>query len=41
MLEIELDLPKDKHIRKVMKDEADRLGLDLSDRKLGVKLEKL
>ncbi|MGK7892395.1 MAG: hypothetical protein AB4372_01765, partial [Xenococcus sp. (in: cyanobacteria)] len=32
MLELELDLPKDKQIRKVMKDEADRLGLTLSER---------
>ena len=34
MLELELDLPKDKQIRKVMKDEAQRLGLKLSEQKL-------
>jgi hypothetical protein len=34
MLEMELDLPKDKQIREIMKDEAQRLGLQVSDRKL-------
>jgi hypothetical protein len=34
MLELELDLPKDKQIREIMKDEAQRLGLSLSDEKL-------
>jgi hypothetical protein len=32
MLEMELDLPKDKQIREIMKDEAQRLGLQVSDR---------
>ncbi len=32
MLEMELDLPKDKQIREIMKDAAQRLGLSLSDR---------
>ena len=34
MLELELDLPKDKQIRQVMRDEADRLGFIVSDRDL-------
>jgi hypothetical protein len=34
MLELELDLPKDKQIRKVMQDEAQRLGLEIGDEKL-------
>lgn len=32
MLELELDLPKDKQIREIMKDEAQRLGLEIGDR---------
>lgn len=34
MLEVELELPDDAHIRDVMRAEADRLGLSLSDSKL-------
>ncbi len=29
---LELDLPKDKQIREIMKDEAQRLGLEIGDR---------
>ena len=34
MLELELDLPKDKQIRQVMKDEANKLGFKVSARRL-------
>jgi hypothetical protein len=34
MIEVELDLPSDRHIREVMESEAKRAGLDLSSSKL-------
>jgi AAA+ superfamily predicted ATPase len=34
MAEIELELPEDKTIRRIMEDEAQKLGLNLSNSKL-------
>jgi hypothetical protein len=40
MLEIELELPSDRHIREVMKAEAAKQGIDLDESKLA-KLQPL